>query len=370
MHSTQKILSLFAILLCFELHPSWGQEAPDFVAIGRPFLEKHCIGCHGSEEPKAELSLNRFQDSMSLVRERKLWENVLKMTASGEMPPEDHPRPTPAESEAFIEHVHALFDHADRNAKPDPGRVTMRRLNRVEYRNTIRDLIGIDFDPTEDFPSDDIGHGFDNIGDVLTLSPVLMERYLAAAERIVERAIMPELPPTLKRHISARHTEPASGDVEKKLMEGEFRRMTSDGTLPIEVGPINTPYQWDSEGEYTFKTRAYAKSDEDQAVRIAIVVQGKGLTESSSEEELAQLVGKVRSPAKILQILEVSGRDSKSANVFKVSLPAMEGRDRMMVALMKPNEGSPPIQVYVDHLAYRRTNGYSARESTTIARQG
>ena len=70
---------------------------------------------------------------------------------------------------------------------PDPGRVTVRRLNRIEYRNTIRDLIGVDYDTTAEFPPDDTGHGFDNIGDVLTMSPLLLEKYIAAANFIVSR---------------------------------------------------------------------------------------------------------------------------------------------------------------------------------------
>ena len=74
----------------------------------------------------------------------------------------------------------------------DPGRVTIRRLNRSEYNNTIRDLIGIDFHPADDFPSDDVGYGFDNIGDVLSMPPILMEKYLAAAETISEEAIIVE----------------------------------------------------------------------------------------------------------------------------------------------------------------------------------
>ena len=71
----------------------------------------------------------------------------------------------------------------------------MRRLNRTEYNNTVRELMSIDFDAAEDFPSDDVGHGFDNIGDVLTMSPILIERYLAAAESIVNRAILVGAPP-------------------------------------------------------------------------------------------------------------------------------------------------------------------------------
>src|SRR5205085_3940995 len=73
--------------------------------------------------------------------------------------------------------------------KPDPGRVTIRRLNRVEYRNTIRDLMGFDFKADEEFPPDDTGYGFDNIGDVLTISPLLLEKYMQAAETIVAAAV-------------------------------------------------------------------------------------------------------------------------------------------------------------------------------------
>src|SRR6185503_3075509 len=116
-------------------------------------------------------------------------------------------------------------DHHDRTAKPDPGRVTVRRLNRTEYNNTIRDLIGIDFDPAEDFPADDVGHGFDNIGDVLTLSSVLMERYLAAAEGIMSRAIVVNPPPPTKRHLSTQYSEPAGPNVPR---ESNFRPITSE----------------------------------------------------------------------------------------------------------------------------------------------
>jgi mono/diheme cytochrome c family protein len=171
--------------------PTWAaDELPDFARGGRPFVEKHCLACHGGKEPQGELSLEPFRDAASVSNCRKVWSEVLKRVESGDMPPEDRPRPAPEEVNALTKAVREVLDYADRHAKPDPGRVTMRRLNRTEYKNTIRDLVGVDFDPTEDFPSDDVGYGFDNIGDVLTLSPVLMERYLAAAESIVQRATL------------------------------------------------------------------------------------------------------------------------------------------------------------------------------------
>ena len=93
--------------------------------------------------------------------------------------------------------------------KDDPGRVTARRLNRQEYNNTVRDLLGIDFRPADDFPADDSGYGFDNIGDVLSISPVLMEKYMAAAEVIAERAIVAEqyLEPALEKYLAPRTPE-------------------------------------------------------------------------------------------------------------------------------------------------------------------
>src|SRR5438093_12689302 len=91
--------------------------------------------------------------------------------------------------EAFIKHIEDVFEQDDRTSKPDPGRVTARRLNRSEYSNTIRDLLGVEFRADRTFPTDDSGDGFDNIADVLTVSPLLMEKYLAAAERISARAL-------------------------------------------------------------------------------------------------------------------------------------------------------------------------------------
>src|SRR5262249_17936671 len=267
------------------------------------------------------------------------WDNVLKMIVAGEMPPrkKDRPRPTVAEAEAFTALVKTVFDHADRNAKPDPGRVTMRRLNRVEYRNTIRDLIGIEFDPTEDFPSDDIGHGFDNIGDVLTLSPVLMDRYLAAAETIMNRAIAPNPPPVPKRHLSSLYTEPASND-SGNLVENGFRRMTTDGKTFIEVGPINTPYQW-QDGEYIFRTRVDGQSGTDKPLRVAILVHGENMPSASPDTELARLSGNVLKPARILKTFDVKAAKRENAEVLEVRVPSIPNRHRMLIAIDKPPAG-------------------------------
>lgn len=325
------------------------ENPPDFAGNGRPFLETHCLRCHNEEKAEGSLTVAGFRDLDSVVKHRKTWETIVKRVANGEMPPEDEPRPTPEEVNAFTEHLRALFDYSDRHAQPDPGRVTMRRLNRVEYRNTIRDLIGIDFDPTEDFPSDDVGHGFDNIGDVLTLSPVLMERYLAAAESITARAITPIPPQPTKRHLSARYTEPASGEVEQRVIEDGWRRLSSDGKDPIETGPLNTRYEWQAEGDYIFRTKVFAKSG--APARIAILISGRDLPEPTPREQLDQLVGNAERPMRLLSTVEVQATSRESAQLIEVPVPKMRGRGRVLVALYKPGEGQPPAVVNVEYFA-------------------
>lgn len=171
-----------------------GTQATDTKAVFlkdiQPFLAKHCTNCHGGPKPKGGLSLV-FKDERDAGKSRLVWERVVAALRAGEMPPSGRPKPAAKEQE----HVLAAIDSALLNIKcdgpRDPGRVTIRRLNKTEYNNTIRDLLHIKdatFRPADDFPSDDVGYGFDNIGDVLTLSPLLMERFLAAAEKAVETA--------------------------------------------------------------------------------------------------------------------------------------------------------------------------------------
>ncbi|MBC8165318.1 MAG: DUF1587 domain-containing protein, partial [Bryobacteraceae bacterium] len=131
----------------------------------------------------------QYNSAATIPADRDQWERIVQKIRTGEMPPKGMPRLSEDQVKSLTAVVHDEFEKADRNVKPDPGRVTARRLNRNEYSNTIRDLLAVDFRAEKDFPSDDSGHGFDNIGDVLTISPVLMEKYISAAERISARAI-------------------------------------------------------------------------------------------------------------------------------------------------------------------------------------
>src|SRR5512144_115403 len=194
----RKRLLLYFLCACPIASTGWGRQ-PDGAARFdhqiRPILEEYCFDCHADGANKGNVAFDEFKSDQAAVGDRVLWAKALTMLRAGLMPPaKKEARPTPEQRQRVVNWIKYDVFGIDPN-HPDPGRVTVRRLNRAEYRNTIRDLLGVPFDPTEDFPSDDIGHGFDNIGDVLTLPPILMERYLAAAESIMSQAITPNPPP-------------------------------------------------------------------------------------------------------------------------------------------------------------------------------
>jgi Protein of unknown function (DUF1592)/Protein of unknown function (DUF1588)/Protein of unknown function (DUF1587)/Protein of unknown function (DUF1585)/Protein of unknown function (DUF1595)/Planctomycete cytochrome C len=170
-------------------------DGPPGASFGRdivPVLKKYCTSCHGGKEPKGGFGLE-FEEGRGILGggspDRDLWERVADNVRSGLMPPGKRPKPTPSEAARLITWVERDLLATDCTVRRDPGRVTLRRLNKAEYTSTIRDLLFIDgFKAAEDFPADDVGYGFDNNGDVLSLSPVLLERYLDAAEQAVTLA--------------------------------------------------------------------------------------------------------------------------------------------------------------------------------------
>jgi hypothetical protein len=153
----------------------------------QPILEEYCYDCHGNGFKKGGVQLDGFENEAAL-HDHKLWSRALKNVRSGIMPPADEPGLPPEMAQKVAEWIKRGAFSLD-PAKPDPGRITVRRLNRVDYRNTIRELVGVDYDTQREFPADDTGHGFDNIGDVLTISPMLLEKYLDAAQNIVASVV-------------------------------------------------------------------------------------------------------------------------------------------------------------------------------------
>ena len=170
---------------------SWSAQ-PDtegFQNSVRPFFAKSCYGCHGNAVQSGGLNLQSFTSAESVAKDRDEWEKIVEKLRTGQMPPPPVPPPPAADVKLVVGWISNELARLDRQVKPDPGRITARRLNRTEYNNSVRDLLGVDFQPAADFPPDDSGYGFDNIGDVLSMSPSLMEKYVSAAEKIARAAL-------------------------------------------------------------------------------------------------------------------------------------------------------------------------------------
>ena len=162
-------------------------DGSSYLTDVRPMLETFCFKCHQPSKHKGDLDLQSIATEDAGRHALRIWRKVLDKVITKDMPPEDAKQPNPQE----IEHlVTALRTLKRPDGPPDPGVVTIRRLNRSEYDNTIRDLIGLDLKPARGFPSDDVGEGFDDIADVLSLPPILLEKYHDAATMILDKAIV------------------------------------------------------------------------------------------------------------------------------------------------------------------------------------
>lgn len=165
--------------------------AKEFREQIEPLLQDYCYECHGEGVKKGDISMDKFKDLSAHFGNHELWLRVWQNARTQLMPPEEADlKPKLAERKKLTDWIERRIFKLDPK-NPDPGRVTIRRMNREEYRNTIEDLVGVRFNVDDNFPPDDTGFGFDTIGDVLTLSPLLLEKYLSAAEEIAEQALPP-----------------------------------------------------------------------------------------------------------------------------------------------------------------------------------
>ena len=245
--------------------------APDFDAAVKPVLAKTCAMCHNDSLASGGLNITAFLTPNSIATYRQGWETILQKIRAGEMPPKGIPRPPEAQLQALIAYVEGEFDKADRNTKPDPGRVTARRLNRAEYSNTIRDLLAVDFRAERDFPTDDSGYGFDNIADVLTISPVLMDRYMDAAETIAARAMGAD--PLPKKPL----------EVQYQIKDKTIRR--------LDLSTIEATHRVEWDGDYTIRIGMPGERAADaKPVTLGFWMDGKLLKTLPVETKPSKLV--------------------------------------------------------------------------------
>jgi mono/diheme cytochrome c family protein len=271
-----------------------------------PLFARYCGACHGEKVQTAGINFKQYSSAAAVVKASQVWEKVGQALESHQMPPKGLPAPTPAQRDQMVSWIQATLSQAGCDLK-DPGRVTMRRLNRAEYNNTIRDLVGVNFRPADDFPTDDVGYGFDNIGDVLSLSPLLVEKYLNAAEKITKAAIVvPE----------------AAGPTQKweaeKLAGGEANDASR---ILASTGEILTGFEAAKDGEYLLRARAFGQQAGPEPARMEFRVDGK--------------------PVRLVDVTAVEG----APEVYQLRLRLPSGKHQFAVAFTndyyRPDDPNP-----------------------------
>lgn len=236
-----------------------------FTADVAPLLRTHCAPCHSGEHAKAGLRLDtpqRTYDFLAAIDVRQMRELV----STGQMPPARRPQPTDHERLILTQWMDAVASYVPADAPIDPGWCTPHRLNRTEYRLTLRDLLGIDpaeFDAAAKLPADDTGYGFDNIADVLSTSPLAVEQYLDAAERALDHA----LGPVAQFGDVARVLRPLEGSGGQALPRGGF--------FLYSQGEASGQFEAPLTGEYLVRVRAWETHAGDENARMDLRVDGR-----------------------------------------------------------------------------------------------
>lgn len=244
-----------------------------------PILAESCYECHGYGTAEGSVTLDRFESIEQARSEPKFWWRALRMLQAGLMPPPDSGSMESEQRQQLLDWIKndVFLFHPN---QPDPGRVTLRRLNRIEYRNTIRDLLGVDYDTMNNFPPDDSGHGFDNLGDVLSMSTLHLEKYIKAAETISQRAV--PKPSQAKAHRQFFGGEVPASAEEKREFTAKFLS--------------------------SFATRAYRRPVDDETIdRLANLTLATHIEDDESfEEAISQSITAVLSSPRFLFLVEQS----------------------------------------------------------------
>jgi Protein of unknown function (DUF1592)/Protein of unknown function (DUF1588)/Protein of unknown function (DUF1587)/Protein of unknown function (DUF1595)/Protein of unknown function (DUF1585) len=223
---------------------SWQQTSP--ANTHGALIKQYCLGCHSDSLKTADISFSNA-NLANVASNAGLWEKALHKLETNQMPPAGLPKPSAEARQALATYLETELDHAAA-VHPNPGSPTIHRLNRAEYSNAIRDLLALDVKPGDNLPADDSGYGFDNIGDVLSMSPVLVERYLSVARQVARLAIGDtDVKPAID-------VFDALGEVRtgaKGQRAGRNDRLSED--LPFDsVGGLSFPYTFPVDAEYVF----------------------------------------------------------------------------------------------------------------------
>lgn len=298
----------FISLLCL---PAMAAPAADALATRgqaafdqkiKPLLEQYCFDCHSDGTDKGNFTFDEHKDYAALRADFVLWDHVRQQMVTHVMPPEKKDKPSLQQRDeivAWIDDAVFWFDPE----KPDPGHVTARRLNRTEYNSTVRDLLFVDTRPAREFPPDDSGYGFDNIGDVLSLSPMLMEKYLRASRDIAEDAMDISIPGHVDIELGAKKFWNQKG--ETKEWEGiRWFHSAAEAASKVTVPAAGT---------YALTIYVAATESGNEPAKITLRINGKDV---STYDITTRWKGEQGPWQKITQSVQLNGGESKITVAF------------------------------------------------------
>jgi mono/diheme cytochrome c family protein len=274
------VLLLGAALALSALRPALAEPsaAKPLDDKARGFFAKHCQECHGTEKPKGNFRLDRLSGDFADKAGRERWLLVLQQLQTGDMPPKGKPRPPEKEAKALTEWIAGSVAAGDAARRSTQGRVVCRRLNRIEYENTVRDLLGVEADVKELLALDSSMDGFDNVGTALHVSSFAMERYLEAADTALNLAIAnrPKPPPQINKHYSLKETHQF-----KHGGESVFRLLSDDSVVcftsvhwqSVSLSPFYPP----DRGHYRFRISASGFQSNGKPVTFRVMSGGGGM---------------------------------------------------------------------------------------------
>ncbi len=288
----------------------------------QPFLIKHCLACHADKE-RGDVRLDRFSDENALVNGSPVFEKVVDVLRQRAMPPAKRPRPRDDEIKPVLAWLDAYLARLDRQSSTAHRRSVLRRLNRTEYNNTVRDLLGVTFQPADDFPPDIPGHGFDNSAGTLSLSPLLVEKYLAAAEKVARTAVFGPEPMKPER---VAHQPWFAADAFSKNKTVTFDYDETGMSLP---NALHVVQRFAVDGEYQLRAilRGVRPVGSDP-IELAFWIDGKKVHETKVVVPTQRTAG--RAPG------EVNGLWAE----FRT--PIQAGEHWLAVTILRMYEGLPP----------------------------
>jgi len=272
-----------------------------------PLLQDYCYDCHGDGADKGDLTLDEYVSTSALLKDRKVWLRIWENLRTEMMPPpKKKSQPASDERKELVSWIEKRIFGLDPE-NPDPGRVTIRRMNREEYQNTIGDVVGVHFSADDNFPPDDTGFGFDTIGDVLTISPLLMEKYLGAAEEIAVLALPWDAGEPKPIEIDAGNFKDREGGQTARFMEANIEQT------------VGAKHRFEASGQYALEVSYFLESEngrpKGQTAKWRIFVDGKQLREIEIDSDNPR-------PDQFLENLELT----KGEHLFEFSIvPGEEG---------------------------------------------